>query len=208
DSAVTITSTGLTTVKGTANFLDNTITANINQSAIQIYVSKRGSETATTDNSLSEAQVFLNSVVSFQPNTTNPNALDYSASLTIPSTFLNQTQTNTVFLTATITTGDGSTSGLSIGKVPQFVSGTGQCSVAASPTSVSFSNVATGQTATQTVTLTNTGTAPVSISDISISPSTSTLAITNVTVPILLSASQTQTFTVSFTPTSNSSVSA
>src|SRR5262249_15575864 len=57
--ATTVTSNGQTTVTGTANFLANGVTANINGATIEVFASQRGS---TSVQSLGEAQVFIGSV--------------------------------------------------------------------------------------------------------------------------------------------------
>lgn len=206
DSAVTVTSTGQTTLKGTANFLDNGVPANINNATIEIFVSKRGSD-APTDQTLAEGQLFLNSVISFQPDSQNPNTVDWSASLVIPAPFLNPVQTNTVYVTATITSGDGSTSPFSIGFVPQFVSGTSQCGLTVSPTTLSFANAPVNTPTQQTVTLTNSGTALLTITNIGFATANTAFSVTGPQLPITLSAGSSQTVTVTFNPTNNTNVS-
>lgn len=207
DSAITITSTGQTTIKGTANFLNNNVPGNINNAAIEIFVSKRGAEfnapLGTPLDQFAEGQLFLNSVISFQPDPVNPNAVDWSASLIVPAPFLQPVQTPTVFLTATITTGDGSTSPFSIGVTPQFVTGVGTCSFTASPSTISFANVAVGKTSSQTVTLTNTSNSLITFTNIAFSASNSKFSLSTPNLPFTLGAGQNITFTVSFTPTDN-----
>ncbi|MEW6730391.1 MAG: choice-of-anchor D domain-containing protein [Acidobacteriota bacterium] len=200
DSAITVTSTGQTTIKGTVNFLDNSIPANINLSQIEVFVSKRGSEVLQSQ---SEGQLFLNAVISFQPNSQNNNTLDWSASLIIPAPFINPTQTNTLFLTATVTTGDGSTSPFSIGKVPQFVSGVGQCSLTVTPSTLTFSNAPVNQGTTQTVTLTNAGSSLITVTAFGFAQSGGAFTVTGPSLPFTLSAGQSQTLMVTFTPTNN-----
>lgn len=171
NSVVTVNTTGQTTIKGTINYLNNGITANINQSTIEIFVSRRGQEytgggipAAQAAQALAEGQLYLDAVVSFQPNPINPNTLDWSASVVIPAQFLNPSNTPTVYVTATTTTGDGSTSPFSIAKVPQFVSGVGNCSLTVNPNPISFTNAPVGAVTQQTVTLTNSGTSILVIS--------------------------------------------
>ncbi len=208
DSAITITSTGQTTIKGTANFLDNGVPGNINNAAIEIFVSKRGAEfnapPATPLDQFAEGQLYLNSVISFQPDPVNPNAVDWSANLIIPAPFLQPVQTPTVFLTATITTGDGSTSPFSIGVTPQFVTGVGQCSFSVSPSPISFANVPVNMATSQTVTLTNTSNSLITFTNIAFSATNSRFSLTTPSLPFTLGAGQNITFTVSFTPTDNS----
>lgn len=207
DTAVTITSTGQTTIKGTANFLDNGVPGNINNAVIEVFVSRRGAEfnapPGTPLDQFAEGQQFLNGIVSFQPNPVNNNAVDWSANLIIPAPFINPVQTPTVFLTATITTGDGSTSPFSIGVTPQFVNGVGQCSFTVSPSPISFSNVPVGTTSTQTVTLTNTANSLITFTNIAFSAANTRFGLTTPSLPFTLSAGQTQTFSVTFTPTDN-----
>lgn len=207
DTAVTITSTGQTTIRGTANFLDNGIPGNINNAVIEVFVSRRGAEfnapPATPLDQFAEGQQFLNGIVSFQPDPVNNNAVDWSANLIIPAPFINPVQTPTVFLTATITTGDGSTSPFSIGVTPQFVNGVGTCSFTATPSPIAFANVPIGMTASQTVTLTNTSNSLITFTNIAFSASNSAFGLTTPSLPFTISAGQTQTFTVTFTPTNN-----
>lgn len=210
DSAITITNTGQTTVKGTANFLDNAVPGNINNAQIEIFVSQRGAEAnalpGTPPDQFAEGQLFLNSILSLQPDPNNPNTLDWSASLVIPAPFINPVQTNTVFLTATITTGDGSTSPFSIGLTPQFVSGVGQCNLGVSPTTISFPNAPVNQTSTQSVVLSNNGSSLITISSIAFAQSTSVFTLSGVpSLPFTLAAGQSQTIMVSFKPTNNTS---
>jgi hypothetical protein len=169
-SATTITSTGQTTITGTADYLDQTnpaaVVANINLSKVEVFVSQRGS---TTNEALSEAQAFIGPVllISSQVDPSNPthNTVDWSASLSVPAPFLNPVQTPTLFLTATITTGDGSTSPLSYGFVPQFVTTGGgggtepTCSLTANPDPLNINGTAVGATVTSNITLTNASTA-------------------------------------------------
>ncbi len=207
DTAVTITTTGQTTIRGTANFLNNQVPGNINNAVIEVFVSRRGAEfnapPGTPLDQFAEGQQFLNGVVSFQPDPVNNNAVDWSASLIIPAPFINPVQTPTVFLTATITTGDGSTSPFSIGVTPQFVNGVGTCSFTATPSPISFANVPIGTTATQTVTLTNTSNSLITFTNIAFSAANTRFGLTTPSLPFTLSASQTQTFNVTFTPTDN-----
>jgi hypothetical protein len=207
DTAVTITSTGQTTIKGTANFLDNNVPGNINNAVIEVFVSRRGAEfnapPATPLDQFAEGQLFLNGIVSFQPNPVNNNAVDWSANLIIPAPFINPVQTPTVFLTATITTGDGSTSPFSIGVTPQFVNGVGTCSFTTTPSPIAFANVPVNTTASQTVTLTNTSNSLITFTNIAFSASNTRFGLTLPSIPFTLSAGQTQTFTVTFTPNDN-----
>ena len=207
DTAVTITSTGQTTIRGTANFLDNQVPGNINNAVIEVFVSRRGAEfnapPGTPLDQFAEGQQFLNGVVSFQPDPVNNNAVDWSACLIIPAPFINPVQTPTVFLTATVTTGDGSTSPFSIGVTPQFVNGVGTCSFTATPSPITFANVPIGTTATQTVTLTNTSNSLITFTNIVFSATNTRFGLTTPSLPFTLSASQTQTFNVTFTPTDN-----
>lgn len=215
NSVVTVTATGQTTVKGTINYLNNGILANINQSTIEIFVSRRGAEYTSGPvanvQRLSEGQLYLNALVSFQPNPQNINTLDWSASLIIPAQFLDPVQTNTVYVTATTTTGDGSTSPFSLGKVPQFVSGVGQCTLSVNPNPISFDNAPVGVATAQDVTLTNTGNSLISISSLGINQSGTKFSVVPKnpnTLPFTLSPNQSATITVTFTPTDNSSQSA
>jgi hypothetical protein len=211
DSAVTTTSTGATTIKGTVNFLDNGILGNINNAKVEFFVSRRGAESpplaAGPAQIRAEGQLFLNSVISFQPNSANLNTLDYSAQATIPAQFIPvDVQTQTVFLTATVTTGDNSTSPFSIGRVPQFVSGGGGgggCALTANPTIINVLNAPIGQPTNRVLTLTNTGTTSVTITGVSLSPAGPPWAFDlGGTLPINLNPTETKNITVGFTPTS------
>src|SRR5262249_53506735 len=159
--ATTVTSNGQTTVTGTANFLTNGVTANINGATIEVFASQRGS---TSAQNLGEAQVFIGSVggTSFtvDPNDATGQTLDWSLVTQVPAPFFNPVQTPTLFITATITTGDLSTSPLSIGVVSAFLTGGGgggSCAVTANPTSITFNNATVGATVSQTVVVTTTG---------------------------------------------------
>jgi hypothetical protein len=201
DSAITVTSTGQTTIKGTVNFIDNGVIANINGSAIEVFVSRRGSEMMQAG---SEGQLFLGSITSLQPNPMNPNALDWSANLSIPAPFINPVQTNTVFLTATVTTGDGSTSGFSIGRVPQFVNnGGGQCALGVSSSTLNFRDATINQANTQMLTLTNNGSTIVTVTAASLMQNANLFAVSTPTLPFILNPGASQTLMVSFTPTNN-----
>lgn len=210
DSAITTTANGQTTLSGTVNFLNNGVPGNINNAQIEIFVSKRGEDLptppSTTSQRQAEGQLFLNSVISLQPNSENPNTLDWSASMIIPAPFL---LTPTVFVTATVTTGDGSTSPFSIGKVPQFVSppggGGGGCSVVVSPPSLTFTNAPIGQPTNLVVTVTNNGSVAVSITSVAISGAG--FAVDGSGLPVTLNPTQSRNFTVGFTPTNTTPVS-
>src|SRR5437868_6935593 len=203
DSATTVSSSGQSTITGTADFINNAVTANINNSVIEIFVSQRGSETTQA---LSEAQAFIGQVTSFQVDPSNPNAVDWSANLQIPQPFLAQTQT--LFLTATITTGDGSTSPLSNGRVAQIVSGGSQCALSVNPGAVNFSGATIGQTTTQNVVVTNSGSTAVTITALSITPGGTVFSLGSVPLPINLNPTQQATIPVGFTPTNATLVSA
>ena len=215
DSAITTTTTGATTIKGTVNFLDNGILGNINNAKVEFFVSRRGAESPplapTAAQIRAEGQLFLNSVISFQPNSGNPNTLDFSAQTTIPAQFIPQdVQTQTIFLTATVTTGDNSTSPFSIGKVPQFVSGGGGggCTLTANPTLINVLNAPIGQPTNRVLTLTNGGTGSITITGVDISPAGPPWAFdlgTGVTLPITLNAGESKNITIGFTPTSATS---
>ena len=233
-SATTITTTGQTTITGTADFIDNGVIASINNSTVEVFVSQRGAATGATE-VLSEAQVFIGPVplISSQVDPNNPthNTVDWSASLTVPAPFLNPVQTPTLFLTATITTGDGSTSPLSYGFVPVFVTGGGggggtgpTCSLSATPDPLNINGTAVGTTVTQNITLTNTSTAgtgggtaqPVTVTAMTLnqtgsqfgfqiqSGSATPTGFTQFTLP----PGGTETVIVSFTPTSTATASA
>lgn len=212
DSAVTTTANGQTTLSGTVNFLDNGVPGNINNAQIEVFVSKRGEDLptppSTTSQMQAEGQLFLNSVISFQPNSQDPDTLDWSADLVIPAPFL---LTPTVFVTATVTTGDGSTSPFSIGKVPQFVSppgggggGGGGCSVVVSPASLTFTNAPVGQPTNLVVTVTNNGSVAVTITGASVSGTG--FAVDASALPVTLNPSQSLNLTVGFTPTGTAQV--
>ena len=87
------------------------------------------------------------------------------------------------------------------------LSGTGATAgaLAASPGTVIFGNVTTGQSSSQTVTLSNPGGTPVTISSLSLSGSG--ITVTGLTTPLTLAAGGYTTFTVSFAPTGAGSVS-
>jgi hypothetical protein len=211
DSAVTTTTTGATTIKGTVNFLDNGISGNINNASIEFFVSRRGAEAPPLADAAAqiraEGQLFLNSVISFQPNSANANTLDFSAQTTVPAQFIpTDVQTQTVFLTATVTTGDGSTSPFSIGKVPQFVSGGGGgggCALTANPTLINVLNAPIGQPTNRVLTLSNTGTTTITITGVEITPAGPPWAFDlGGTLPITLNPGDTKNITIGFTPSS------
>ncbi|MGH9759741.1 MAG: beta strand repeat-containing protein, partial [Blastocatellia bacterium] len=214
DSGTTVTSTGDTTITGTADFNDNGVVgANINNSKVEIFVSQRGSAgTPAPSDLLSEAQAFLGTVTSFQvdPHVLSGNVVDWSAHITIPAPFLNPVQTPVLFLTATITTGDGSTSPLSRGFVPQFVSsgGGGGCSLTAAPTVVNFTNAPVSHTTTQNLVITNTGSTSVTISSATLTQTGTLFALGTLSLPATISPTSTFTIPVSFTPTSTAAASA
>ena len=200
DTATTISQGGQTTITGTANFLSNSVTANINQAVIEIFVSQRGS---TMDESKSEGQAFIGSVGSFQVDQANPNTVDWVANLVVPQPFLSQT--NTVFITATITTGDGSTSPFSIGKIAQCgQQGCGAtCQFQVTP-SLNFNNAPIGQTTNQTLALSNTGGVSVTVTAVTLTQSGSLFTRSNLTLPLTIPAGQTVNVTIGFTPTDTS----
>ena len=206
-AATTTTSNGFTTVTGTANFLAHGITANINGATIEVFASQRGS---TSLQNAGEAQVFIGSVAgttfTVDPNDGTGHTLDWSLTTSVPAPFFNPVQTPTLFITATITTGDLSTSPLSIGLVSQFLTGGGGggggCAVTANPTSVTFNNATVGQTATQNVVITNTGTGSVSVTQANLTQSGTVFALGTLTLPATLTPTQTLTIPVRFTPTS------
>jgi len=76
--------------------------------------------------------------------------------------------------------------------------------LAATPSSVSFGNVAVGSDTTQTIRLQNIGTSQVTIS--AITPSVSSIAISGVTLPIKLAAGTSATLTAAYKPTAAGSV--
>jgi len=86
------------------------------------------------------------------------------------------------------------------------LTGTGATAAAlvASPGSIAFGNVTTGQSSSQTVTLSNNGGSPVTINSLSLSGSGVT--VTGLTTPLTLAASGYTSFTVTFAPTSAGSV--
>ncbi|HEY6331559.1 MAG TPA: choice-of-anchor D domain-containing protein, partial [Blastocatellia bacterium] len=152
----------------------------INNSTVEVFVSQRGSNSNET---LSEAQVFIGPVplISSQVDPNNPthNTVDWSANLNIPAPF-NAVQTPTLFITTTVTTGDGSTSPLSYGFVAQFVTPptTPQptstptpsgCVLSVSPNPIDINGSTVGTAVTQDVTLQNTGTETIDVSNIAIS---------------------------------------
>ncbi len=202
DSATTVSASGQSTITGTANYIDNVVNGNINNSVIEIFVSQRGSETAQL---LSEAQAFIGQVSSFQVDPSNPNAVDWSANIQIPQPFLSQTQT--VFLTATITTGDGSTSPLSNGKVAQIVSGGTSCQLTV-PGSLNFNGTTIGQTTTQNLTVTNTGSTGVTITALAINPGGTPFSIGTVALPLTLNPTQQASIPIGFTPVNANAVTA
>ena len=76
--------------------------------------------------------------------------------------------------------------------------------LAATPSSVSFGNVAVGSDTTQTIRLQNIGTSQVTIS--AITPSVSSIAISGVTLPIKLASGTSATLTAAYKPTAAGSV--
>jgi centrosomal CEP192-like protein/HYDIN/CFA65/VesB family protein len=76
--------------------------------------------------------------------------------------------------------------------------------LAATPSSVSFGNVAVGSDTTQTIRLQNIGTSQVTIS--AITPSVSSIAISGVTLPIKLAAGTSATLTAAYKPTAAGSI--
>src|SRR5262249_32586600 len=203
--ATTVTSNGQTTVTGTANFLFNLVTANINGSTIEVFASQRGS---TSAQNLGEAQVFIGSVAgttfTVDPNDTTGHTLDWSLVTQVPAPFFNPVQTPTLFITATITTGDLSTSPLSIGVVSAFLTGGGgggSCAVTANPTSITFNNATVGATVSQNVVVTNTGTGSVNITAAALTQTGTLFTLGTVTLPATLTPTQTLTIPVRFTPT-------
>jgi Abnormal spindle-like microcephaly-assoc'd, ASPM-SPD-2-Hydin len=76
--------------------------------------------------------------------------------------------------------------------------------LAATPSFVSFGNVAVGSDTTQTIRLQNIGTSPVKIS--AITPSVSSIAISGVTPPISLAPGTSATLTAAYKPTAAGSV--
>ncbi|HEU4391608.1 MAG TPA: choice-of-anchor D domain-containing protein, partial [Blastocatellia bacterium] len=190
---------------------------NINNAKVEFFVSRRGAESpplgAGPAQIRAEGQLFLNSVVSFQPNSANLNTLDFSAQTTIPAQFIPaDVQTQTVFLTATVTTGDNSTSPFSIGKVPQFVSGGGGgggCALTANPTLVNVLNAPLNQPTNRVVALSNTGTGSITITGIDITPAGPPWALDiGGTLPITLNPGDSKNITVGFTPTNTAPSSA
>jgi hypothetical protein len=77
--------------------------------------------------------------------------------------------------------------------------------LSASPTSLSFGNVATGSNAIKSVTISNTGTSSVSISQIG--ENGAGFSTTGITLPLSLAAGQSTSFSVTFAPTSTGSLS-
>src|SRR5262249_22683124 len=108
---------------------------------------------------------------------------------------------------ATITTGDLSTSPLSIGVVSAFLTsgggggGGGGCAVTANPTSVTFNNATVGATVNQNVVVTNTGTGSVNITAANLTQTGTLFTLGALTLPVTLTANQTLTINVRFTPT-------
>jgi hypothetical protein len=89
------------------------------------------------------------------------------------------------------------------------LSGTGvaqSLQLAASPTSLSFGNLAVGSTASQSITLSNTGNGSVSVSQISVSGAG--FSTSGLTLPLTLAAGQMAQFSVTFAPTTSGSLSA
>lgn len=89
------------------------------------------------------------------------------------------------------------------------LSGTGVAQtlqLSASPTSLTFGNLAVGSTASQSVTLSNTGNTNLSVSQISVSGSS--FSASGLSMPITLAAGQTTRFSVTFAPTTAGSLSA
>ena len=207
-AATTTTSNGFTTVTGTANFLAHGITANINGATIEVFASQRGS---TSAQNAGEAQVFIGSVAgttfTVDPNDPMGHTLDWSLTTSVPAPFFNPVQTPTLFITATITTGDLSTSPLSIGLVSQFLTGGpggggGGCAVTANPTSVTFNNATVGVQASQNVVITNTGTGNIGITSATLTQTGTLFSLGTLTLPVTLTPTQTLTIPVRFTPTS------
>src|SRR5262249_53249067 len=120
------------------------------------------------------------------------------ANLIVPQPFLSQTQT--VFITATITTGDGSTSPFSFGKIAQ-VAGGGTCGFQVSPNPMSFNSVPIGQASNQTLTLLNTGNTQVTVTQVTLNQSGSFFSRSAITFPLTINAGQSFNVTISFTPT-------
>jgi hypothetical protein len=203
--ATTVTSNGQTTVTGTANFFANNVTGNINGATIEVFASQRGS---TSLQSAGEAQVFIGSVAgttfTVDPNDGSGHTLDWSLSTSVPAPFFNPIQTPTLFITATITTGNLSTSPLSIGVVSAFLTGgpPPQCAVTANPTSVVFNNATVGQTASQNVVITNTGAGNISVTQVALTQTGTLFTLGALTLPVSLTPTQTLTIAVKFTPTS------
>lgn len=81
----------------------------------------------------------------------------------------------------------------------------GTPTLAASPTTISFSNVNVGTTAKQTVTISNSGTASENVT--SISTTGNAFSITGIALPYALAAGANTTFTAEFTPTATGSAS-
>lgn len=87
------------------------------------------------------------------------------------------------------------------------LSGTGVAAtflLTASPTSLSFSNVAVGNSSAQTVTLTNTGNSSVTISQIN--PTGAGFSTSGLTPPVSLTAGQSTSFSVVFAPAASGTV--
>src|SRR5205085_5251458 len=99
------------------------------------------------------------------------------------SRFLNPALT--LYITSTITTGEGSTSPFSIGRIP--LSGNVSCNtLTITPATITFNNAPIGQATTQTVTLTNSGTSTVSVNSISFSPANGPFTVTGATFPLTI----------------------
>jgi hypothetical protein len=77
-------------------------------------------------------------------------------------------------------------------------SGTGQAQLAASPSSASFVNVATGSSSSQTIALLNSGTADATISNATVTGAG--FSITGLTMPVKVAAGSSATFNVVFAP--------
>jgi hypothetical protein len=209
--ATTITCNGQTTVTGTANFQFHGVIANINGATVEIFASQRGS---TSVQSASEAQAFIGSIpastFTVDPNDATGNTFDWSFSGTVPAPFFNPVQTPTLFITATITTGDLSTSPLSMGFVSAFLTPQGcspggpTCQITANPTTVTFNNATVGQTASQNVVLTNSGTGSITVNTVSLTQTGTLFTLGALTLPVTLTQSQTLTVAVKFTPTNAS----
>src|SRR5262249_10506900 len=157
---------------------------------------------STSVQSSAEAQVFIGSVsgttFTVDPNDATGHTLDWSLVTQVPAPFFNPVQTPTLFITATITTGDLSTSPLSIGIVSAFLTGGGGgggggCAVTANPTSITFNNATVGVQASQNVVITNTGTGSVNITAAALTQTGTLFTLGTVTLPATLTPTQTLT---------------